>query len=162
RVPVCQDFCIRNTNRRRCTLESLEMRIRDFADTIADSDPGLFVDWRLVHCQPQVEQRRSETASPQLSAEGKFRRFYSRRKCLAVGMAIALVVIGSLTCSLKRAYGSEVHTWTSSTGKSSIQAAFVRLEDTNLVVLEAKDGRLIRVPLSKLSSESQLLVRKLS
>ena len=44
--------------------------------------------------------------------------------------------------------------WTDSTGKHKLEASFVGLENQN-VVLKKKDGKVIRVPLARLSTKDQ-------
>ncbi|NIL98426.1 MAG: hypothetical protein GTO53_11045 [Planctomycetales bacterium] len=52
-------------------------------------------------------------------------------------------------------------TWTDNTGKFEIEATFVRMSD-DAVFLEKTDGKQIKVPLKRLSPESQAQARRLS
>ena len=68
---------------------------------------------------------------------------------------IAAIILASVT---SMAHG-EVRKWTDQSGSYSVQAEFVELADGN-AVLKREDGRVIRVPLDKLSPQDQEYVQK--
>lgn len=70
---------------------------------------------------------------------------------------LAMTILSFATSSVW-AQDGDVVTWVDSTGKFKVQAEFVRMDGTN-VVLRKADGNEVKLPMSKLSNESQTQAR---
>ena len=57
---------------------------------------------------------------------------------------------------------AEMRTWTAAKGGYSAEAELVELTDDGTVVLKSKTGKVVRVPLDRLSSADQQYVRRLT
>jgi S1-C subfamily serine protease len=79
----------------------------------------------------------------------------ARRSARLMLAAIALFVL----VSPPAARAGEVRTWSSASGSYQTEAEFVELKDDGTVVLKTQAGKLINVPIGKLSAEDQAFAR---
>ena len=82
-----------------------------------------------------------------------------RRNLWAAGYLIVLSVMASLAVAAQGSSSEAYRTWTDSTGKHQVEAAFVCF-DGGKVRLKKKDGKEIAVPLARLSEPDQEFAKK--
>ncbi len=70
---------------------------------------------------------------------------------------LLVVVFCAIVCG-QATFGGELRTWTDSTGKFTVQAEFVKYANGN-VQLRAADGRLLNLPLERLSKDDIAYIR---
>ena len=75
-------------------------------------------------------------------------------------MTHAIRLLAICLCGLVLAPSAIAETWSDVTGKFQIEAEYVGVEGTSIVLRKA-DGKTVKVPIAKLSVESRALGRKL-
>jgi antitoxin component YwqK of YwqJK toxin-antitoxin module len=80
----------------------------------------------------------------------------TRYSKLTLAFLLLILVVPQVDADEPPENGKEVTVWSDSSGKFKIEASFVDLVDDNLVLLKRlSDGKIIKIPLSKLSEESK-------
>lgn len=93
------------------------------------------------------------------TSSNNFRHRHHLAAWLATRVSFPLVVAATSFAALQTTHAGEMRTWSSASGAHKTEAEFVELKDDGNVVLKAKTGKTIDVPLSRLSDADQAYAR---